>query len=84
MPERAPLQEREARLGARTACDRGVVTFIGIPRNEATTMKFHIQTWGCQMNDHDGERLSGLLVKEGFIQVSEKAASASTEGTAAS
>ena len=33
-------------------------------------MKFHIQTWGCQMNDHDGERLSGLLVKEGFTQVS--------------
>ncbi len=33
-------------------------------------MKFHIQTWGCQMNDHDGERLSGLLLKEGFTQVS--------------
>ncbi len=32
-------------------------------------MKFHIQTWGCQMNDHDGERLSGLLLKEGFTQV---------------
>ena len=29
-------------------------------------MKFHIQTWGCQMNDHDGEKLSGLLVQEGF------------------
>ncbi|MBL0209416.1 MAG: tRNA (N6-isopentenyl adenosine(37)-C2)-methylthiotransferase MiaB [Holophagaceae bacterium] len=34
-------------------------------------MKFHIQTWGCQMNDHDGERLSGLLLKEGFTQVPE-------------
>ena len=33
-------------------------------------MKFHIQTWGCQMNDHDGERLSGLLLKEGFTPVS--------------
>jgi tRNA-2-methylthio-N6-dimethylallyladenosine synthase len=29
-------------------------------------MKFHIQTWGCQMNDHDGEKLSGLLAEEGF------------------
>ena len=29
-------------------------------------MKFHIQTWGCQMNDHDGEKLSGLLSAEGF------------------
>ena len=32
-------------------------------------MKFHIQTWGCQMNDHDGERLSGLLEKQGFESV---------------
>ncbi len=29
-------------------------------------MKFHIQTWGCQMNEHDGEKLSGLLSAEGF------------------
>ena len=29
-------------------------------------MKFHIQTWGCQMNDHDGEKLSGLLSAEGL------------------
>jgi tRNA-2-methylthio-N6-dimethylallyladenosine synthase len=32
-------------------------------------MKFHIQTWGCQMNDHDGEKLSGLLSVEGFEPV---------------
>ncbi|MDR3684440.1 MAG: tRNA (N6-isopentenyl adenosine(37)-C2)-methylthiotransferase MiaB, partial [Geothrix sp.] len=32
-------------------------------------MKFHIQTWGCQMNDHDGEKLSGLLAAEGFEAV---------------
>lgn len=29
-------------------------------------MKFHVQTWGCQMNDHDGERLAGLLAAQGF------------------
>jgi len=29
-------------------------------------MKFHIETWGCQMNDHDSEKLSGLLLREGF------------------
>ena len=34
-------------------------------------MKFHIQTWGCQMNDHDGEKLSGLLSAEGFEAVAE-------------
>lgn len=32
-------------------------------------MKFHIQTWGCQMNDHDSEKLSGLLLREGFEAV---------------
>src|SRR5690348_5240411 len=32
-------------------------------------MKFHIQTWGCQMNDHDGERLGGLLAAQGFEAV---------------
>lgn len=29
-------------------------------------MKFHVATWGCQMNDHDSEKLSGLLLAEGF------------------
>jgi tRNA-2-methylthio-N6-dimethylallyladenosine synthase len=28
-------------------------------------MKFLIETWGCQMNDHDSEKLSGLLQGEG-------------------
>jgi len=29
-------------------------------------MKYLIQTWGCQMNDHDSEKLAGLLKNEGF------------------
>lgn len=36
-------------------------------------MKFHIETWGCQMNDHDSEKLSGLLVKEGHEPVASAA-----------
>lgn len=28
-------------------------------------MKYHIETFGCQMNDHDSERLAGMLVGEG-------------------
>ncbi len=31
-------------------------------------MKFFIQTWGCQMNDHDSEKLSGLLLQAGYTQ----------------
>jgi tRNA-2-methylthio-N6-dimethylallyladenosine synthase len=29
-------------------------------------MKYLIETWGCQMNDHDSEKLAGLLAKEGL------------------
>ena len=32
-------------------------------------MKFHIETWGCQMNDHDSEKLSGLLMQAGHEPV---------------
>jgi len=28
-------------------------------------MKYLIETWGCQMNSHDSEKLEGLLLKEG-------------------
>src|ERR1700722_17287555 len=28
---------------------------------------FHIRTFGCQMNEHDSERLDGLLVADGLV-----------------
>ena len=31
------------------------------------TKKYFIETWGCQMNDHDGERLAGLLDAQGYV-----------------
>ncbi len=30
-------------------------------------LSFFIETWGCQMNDHDSEKLSGLLQLEGYV-----------------
>jgi tRNA-2-methylthio-N6-dimethylallyladenosine synthase len=36
-------------------------------------MKFYIETWGCQMNDHDSEKLSGLLIQEGHEPVASTA-----------
>jgi len=29
-------------------------------------MKYFIETWGCQMNDHDSEKLAGLMNREGY------------------
>jgi tRNA-2-methylthio-N6-dimethylallyladenosine synthase len=28
--------------------------------------RFHVRTFGCQMNEHDSERLAGLLVEQGL------------------
>ncbi len=37
------------------------------PSQPGTPRAFHIVTYGCQMNDHDSERLAGLLVADGLV-----------------
>ncbi len=32
--------------------------------------KFHITTFGCQMNEHDSERIAGQLLGEGYVEAS--------------
>ena len=32
---------------------------------------FYIRTFGCQMNEHDSERLAGMLVADGMEQTTE-------------
>lgn len=29
--------------------------------------RYHIDTWGCQMNVHDSEKLAGILENEGYV-----------------
>ncbi len=36
-----------------------------IPGSRLANQKFFIQTYGCQMNENDSERISGLLMEEG-------------------
>ena len=31
--------------------------------------KFFVRTYGCQMNEHDSEKIKGMLVSAGFIEV---------------
>jgi tRNA-2-methylthio-N6-dimethylallyladenosine synthase len=34
---------------------------------------FYIETFGCQMNAHDSEKVVGTLVNEGYAQVTDEA-----------
>ena len=39
----------------------------------ATVMKYFIETYGCQMNVHDSERMSGLLESSGYDRTDSEA-----------
>ena len=39
----------------------------------ATPKKFAIRTFGCQMNEHDSERLAGLMVADGMVATADEA-----------
>ncbi len=36
------------------------------PLSEASRGRYHIETWGCQINVHDSEKLAGALESEGY------------------
>jgi tRNA-2-methylthio-N6-dimethylallyladenosine synthase len=35
--------------------------------------RYHVTTFGCQMNEHDSERMKGMLEALGYVQVPERA-----------
>src|SRR5580693_4670741 len=36
---------------------------------DATGSTFYLETFGCQMNDHDSEKVAGVLLARGYRQV---------------
>src|SRR5262249_40195882 len=57
--------------GAERACpERGVidrrVPYWAMPR-------YHVTTFGCQMNEHDSERMKGMLEALGYREAAERA-----------
>jgi tRNA-2-methylthio-N6-dimethylallyladenosine synthase len=34
--------------------------------------RFHVTTFGCQMNEHDSERMKGMLSSLGYVESSER------------
>jgi len=72
----APIDVRlEALTGKRPAV-------VAVPRNSETAAPggaartFYIETFGCQMNVHDSEKVAGLLLQRGYCQVESPEAAA--------
>ena len=40
--------------------------------SENKNLKYYIETWGCQMNEEDSEKLSGMLKRIGYIKTEVK------------
>ena len=37
----------------------------------ATVKRYHVTTFGCQMNEHDSERMKGMLESLGYAEAAE-------------
>ena len=56
----------DALTGANAAApDRAVALFAGSPEHNT----FYLETFGCQMNVHDSEKVAGVLMGRGYRQV---------------
>ncbi|MCM0648506.1 tRNA (N6-isopentenyl adenosine(37)-C2)-methylthiotransferase MiaB [Clostridium swellfunianum] len=40
--------------------------------DKITSLKYFIETWGCQMNEEDSEKLSGMLKSQGYTRTETK------------
>jgi tRNA-2-methylthio-N6-dimethylallyladenosine synthase len=51
------------------------MTTLGMPtvrtprRPSRAGLTYHVRTFGCQMNEHDSERISGLLAADGMVEI---------------
>jgi tRNA-2-methylthio-N6-dimethylallyladenosine synthase len=72
-PERAELLETGRTWGTerrREAGDTGEIHpggAVAEPENDRGT--FYLETFGCQMNEHDSEKVAGVLLARGYKQV---------------
>ena len=49
-----------------TPDDSGSPAASGVPGEASDAPRYHIETWGCQMNVHDSEKLAGILEAQGY------------------
>ncbi|MGZ8610982.1 MAG: tRNA (N6-isopentenyl adenosine(37)-C2)-methylthiotransferase MiaB [Actinomycetota bacterium] len=46
---------------------------MGYPRTIMAGRRYLLRTFGCQMNEHDSERIAGLLTADGYVPTEEAA-----------
>ncbi|MGH9867724.1 MAG: tRNA (N6-isopentenyl adenosine(37)-C2)-methylthiotransferase MiaB [Candidatus Polarisedimenticolia bacterium] len=67
MPELLPIRHR----GPRSLAAGPAPSFSPGPPDGLEDLKtFHIETWGCQMNEHDSEKMAGALHAMGLTPAS--------------
>jgi len=63
-------QSIDVRLGDLTGSAVEPAPSIGVPPMPPPGARtFYIETFGCQMNDHDSEKVAGVLVERGYQQM---------------
>jgi len=62
-------QHFDVRLDALAAASDGAAERASLPPEPAGENTFYIETFGCQMNAHDSEKVMGVLVGRGYQQV---------------
>ncbi|MFI5052777.1 MAG: MiaB/RimO family radical SAM methylthiotransferase [Acidimicrobiia bacterium] len=45
---------------------RGLLHLAAVTDSPASPRRFYLRTYGCQMNEHDSERIAGLLAADGM------------------
>jgi tRNA-2-methylthio-N6-dimethylallyladenosine synthase len=63
---RDPTQEEVAE-NSKSTVKSGCATGSGVGAKERGT--FYLETFGCQMNEHDSEKVAGVLLARGYRQV---------------
>jgi len=64
-----PRELRQLDLLAARSSSRVILPYMsGVPQNNRQKT-FYLETFGCQMNVHDSEKVVGTLVQEGYRQV---------------
>src|SRR6202142_4779421 len=63
---------RHVRMGAmqRSICKVSALLLVYTePMSQSADKTFYLETFGCQMNVHDSEKVIGTLVQQGYRQV---------------